>query len=390
MTLTTKDSLAPLKLLLLGFNAASALIVSYLPLYLDDKGLNATEIGLVLAIGPFTAIFAQPFWGYISDKFKTVKKILILCAMILLVSSTIFLHMNSLILLLITAPIFFFVSTPIDALSDSLAQRRAIELNVSFGSIRMFGAFGFAISTLLVGDFLTRIGIQYMIWPYLFFVISSLITTFRLTDVEVSSEPVQISDATGLLKNKKFIIFLLIVIVLMLAHSANDNFLGLYIVGLGGSERWVGFAWFIAVMSEATVYATARYWFRKYHSLIFVISAGILYSIRWFLYAYISSPILVIAFQMLHGLSFGIFYVAAFDYITRLIPRLMHSTGHLVFFAALGIAGIFGSLLGGNIFHAFGGTRLYFVMGCIAVFGTICMFFYHFIFMKKTTFDKQY
>ncbi|WP_347834968.1 hypothetical protein [Gracilibacillus sp. JCM 18860] len=27
-----------------------------------------------MAIGPFIAIFSQPFWGYMSDKYQTVKK----------------------------------------------------------------------------------------------------------------------------------------------------------------------------------------------------------------------------------------------------------------------------------------------------------------------------
>jgi len=47
-----------------------------LPLYLKHKGLTGIEIGWVLAIGPFATIISQPFWGYVSDKYKTVKKYL--------------------------------------------------------------------------------------------------------------------------------------------------------------------------------------------------------------------------------------------------------------------------------------------------------------------------
>src|SRR5690625_5402162 len=108
------------------------------------------------------------------------------------------------------------------------------------------------------------------------------------------------------------------------------------------------------------------------------ISAGILYSVRWFFYAAATGPMTIIGLQVLHGLTFGIFYLAAFDYITRLIPKDLQATGHLVFFAVFfGVSGIVGSLSGGAIIDAFSGGTLYFGMGCLALIGTICLTVYH-------------
>src|SRR5699024_575434 len=94
---------------------------------------------------------------------------------------------------------------------------------------------------------------------------------------------------------------------------------------------------FVGVMSEAIVYFLAGYWFRKLHPLVFVIIAGIFFSIRWFLYGVVDDPWIIIALQVLHGFTFGVFFIAAFDYVTRLIPNLLMSTGPLVFFAFIGI-----------------------------------------------------
>jgi len=58
-----KSSLHSLKLLLFLFHATNTIILSFLPLYLKFKGLSGTEIGWVLAIGPFASIISQPFWG---------------------------------------------------------------------------------------------------------------------------------------------------------------------------------------------------------------------------------------------------------------------------------------------------------------------------------------
>lgn len=376
--LANSESLVPLKMLLFCFHASNTIIISFLPLYLKYKGLNGTEIGWVLAIGPFASIFSQPFWGYMSDKYKTVKRMLLICIVGLLISSVLFFQMNELIAILLMGAVFYFFTTPIGALSDSLAQRRADDLHVSFGSIRTWGSIGFAVSSLIIGEFLSSAGIGYMIWPYLFFGIIALLVVFRLTDVKVEHEQIQFKDVSQIMKNKPFLIFLFFIMLLAISHRANDSFIGLYIAQLGGSEGMVGWAWFIGVASEAVVFALAGKWFQKYHTLTFVILAGAIFSLRWFLYSAVEDPLYIIFLQVLHGLTFAVFYLASFDYITRLIPQLLQSTGHLVFYSVVfGVGGIISSLIGGALIDSFGGGTLYLVMGYIALAGTILLMLYH-------------
>lgn len=379
----TKGPLVPLKMFLFSYYATNTIIISYLPLYLQYKGLTNAEVGWVLAIGPLATILAQPFWGFLSDKYKTVKKILLICVSGMLVASTIFFQMDVLVAILLSAGLFYFFSTPIGALGDSLAQRRAFELKVPFGSIRTWGSIGFAVSSLVIGFVLTNIGIQYMIFPYLMFGVFALFIATRLQDVQVSSEPVQLHDVKKMFSNKPYIFFLILIIFLCLTHRANDSFVGLYIVELGGSESLVGLAWFVGVISEAIVFALAGYWFKKYHPMVFVILAGALYSIRWLFFASAQSPFMVIALQSLHGITFAVFYLAAFDYIARMVPKSLQSTGHLIFFSVFfGVSGIIGALMGGSIMEAYGGTTLYQVIAGFAFTGTILLTIYHTVIFK--------
>ncbi|TFB14241.1 MFS transporter [Filobacillus milosensis] len=376
--MSDQTSLTPLKTLLFAFHATNTIIISFLPLYLKEQGLSGSEIGWVLAVGPLAAIISQPFWGYMSDKYKTIKKILLICIFGLILFSSIFLNMTLFVPLLIIGFFFYFFATPIGGLGDSLAQRRADDLEVSFGTIRTWGSIGFATSSLVIGQVLDMFGVEYMIWPYLGFALIALIVTFRLTDVEATKDPVKLSDVRTLFQNKPFMLFLFFMMFLTIAHRANDSFIGLYIEQLGGSASLVGIAWFIGVMSEALVFALAGRWFRKYHTIIFIIISGILYSFRWFLYAYVDEYWIVIALQVLHGVTFGVLYLASLDYVTRLIPKLLQSSGHLMFYATFfGISGIIGSLIGGALIDVYGGSTLYFVMGCIAVTGTVLLTIYH-------------
>lgn len=365
-------------MLLFSFHATNTIILSFLPLYLKYKGLNGTEIGWVLAVGPLASIFSQPFWGYMSDKYKTIKKILLLCVVGLLISSIIFFQMNHIIAILTVGAIFYFFTTPIGALGDSMAQRRADELAVSFGTIRMWGSIGFATSALIVGEVLNRIGVQYMIWPYLLFGTIALFVVLKLDDVEGTADPVKLADVYQLIQNKPYIIFLCLMVFITITHRANDSFIGLYLTQLGGHEGLVGIGWFIGVASEALVFAIAGLWFRKFHPLIFIIISGVIYSSRWFIYAMVDSPYTILAFQVLHGITFGMFYLSALDYVTRLIPISLQATGHLVFYSVFfGVSGIIGSLIGGGLIDAYGGGTLYTVMGVLSIIGTVSFIIYY-------------
>nr|WP_113867717.1 MFS transporter [Paraliobacillus ryukyuensis] len=365
-------------MLLFSFHGANTMVISFLPLLLQYRELDGTQIGLVLAVGPAVSIISQPIWGYMSDKYQTVKRILLICLIGLIISSAVFFQMTILPLLIITAGIFYFFSAPIGALSDSFTQRRADAMKISFGSIRTWGSIGFAVSSLLVGQLLDLIGIQYLIVPYLVMASLALIVCFRIVDVKVEVDPIQLSDIKRLFQNRPFVIFLSLILFLTITHRTNDSYIGLFIEQLGGSETLIGVSWFVGVASEAAVFALAPFWYRKFHPLIFIIAAGLLFTIRWFLYAVIDVPMVIVILQLLHGLSFGIFYMTAFQYITQLIPKSVQSTGHLVFMSVFfGLSGIVGSLAGGTIMDVFGGNTLYLFMGILALIGTILMTAYH-------------
>lgn len=381
-----KESLVPLKLLLFSFHASNTIIVSFLPLYLKYRGLSGVEIGWVLAIGPLAAIFSQPFWGYMSDKYQTVKRMLLICVIGLIITSIIFFQMTTLTQILAMGAVFYFFTSPIGGLGDSMTQRRAGELGIAFGSIRTWGSIGFAISSLLIGNIFSIFGIQYILIPYLFFGFVALIVCFVLRDVEGGSSKLKFSDLKLLARNKPFFIFLFLILFLTVAHRANDSYIGLYITALGGSESMVGLAWFIGVASEALVFALSAFWFRKFHPLFFIIIAGALYTIRWFIYGLVDNPVWILVLQVMHGWTFAVFYMCAFEYVTRLIPKVLSSTGHLAFFATFfGVSGIIGSLLGGALIDGLGGSYLYLIMALMTMVGTILITLYHLLPYGKDT-----
>lgn len=373
----TKRPLLPLKSLLFFFHATNTIVLSFLPLLLKDIGLTGKEIGSVLAIGPLATIISQPFWGFLSDKYKTVKRMLIISVIGMLLFSVIFFNMEGLVTLLIFGALFYFFSSPVGALSDSLAQRQAEHFNISFGSIRMWGSIGFAFSSLFVGELLNIYGIQFIVWPYLSFGLILLLIIFSITDVKSPSAPARLKDIQLLLKNKAFLTFLILMMFITITHRVNDSFIGLYMAELGGSERLVGVSWFVSLISEATVFALAFLWFKRKKALNFIIIASFLYVVRWLLFSVVEQPFHLVSLQLLHGLTFAIFYLSAIEYVTQLIPNILKSTGHLIFYSVFfGVSGIIGSLGGGFIIELYSGQLLYLLNGILAFIGLLSLIVY--------------
>jgi PPP family 3-phenylpropionic acid transporter len=146
---------------------------------------------------------------------------------------------------------------------------------------------------------------------------------------------------------------------------------------IGGETNLIGWAWFIGVLTEAIVFGLSTFWFRKYHELTFIILAGFLYGIRFLAISFIQDPVHILFLQPLHGICFGLFYTAAFKYMTKVIPEELLGTGHLLFVSVFfGFAGIVGSLGGGYIMESTSGAVLYKTLGFTALLGSLGIFLF--------------
>lgn len=359
-------------------------MISYLPVYFQSLGLTGNQIGVLLAVGPAAAIIAQPFWGFMSDRLKTVKRILLLCLSSALAVGFIVFQVAEFILLLPLLYMFFSFMSPAGGLGDSLAQKVSIQRSVSFGSIRMWGSLGFASASLVGGYILSAIGIANIYYVYASFLVVALIFTYFAPDSVPSKKPVKLSSAFKLMKNRQLVIFFLLILSISLTHRMNDSFLGLYIIELGGNESIIGLAWFIGVATEATVFAFSVYWLRGYHPLTYISIAAFIYVLRWLLMSFAPDPTFLLFVQVLHGLAFATFYLTAFQFVSKLVPEELESTGHLLFISVFfGISGVIGSILGGVIINSFEVRSLYYLMFGLALVGLFSSLIYRYFYFKR-------
>ncbi|XP_023238108.1 major facilitator superfamily domain-containing protein 6-like [Centruroides sculpturatus] len=74
--------LLPVKCHLFLYASAIATILPFCPIIAKNLGITATAVGIIYTVVPFTTIIVSPFFGWIADKFKHLKFIIIILIII--------------------------------------------------------------------------------------------------------------------------------------------------------------------------------------------------------------------------------------------------------------------------------------------------------------------
>lgn len=359
--------------------AMNSLVLSYFPLYFQWKGLSLTQIGSLLALGTFFGLLGQPFWGFLSDTFKTVKKILLVILIGSLVGVMLIAPTTHIFWLFCAAAFFYFFYNTFFPLSENLTKRYADQVGANFGVIRSFPAFGFAIVTLISGFIFKQLGISYLSLLLLILGGITLLFGFLIEDVQSGTKKIDFKQVGQFLKNPTLILFFFVVSFISIPHRINDAFISLHLQDIGGDEVLVGWLWFMAVLSEAFTFLTSKYWFQSTRQpIIYVIIAGALYLVRWLLIGWVTNPYVLIFIQLFHGVCYGVFFMGCIEYLFRLLLKELQATGHMVFvLVVFGLTGILGQMVGGYLFDELGGSTLYQLMAGWTVLGLIGVGLFH-------------
>ncbi|MNI83366.1 putative 3-phenylpropionic acid transporter [compost metagenome] len=105
-----------------------------------------------------------------------------------------------------------------------------------------------------------------------------------------------------------------------------------------------------------------------------------MFAARFLFMALANEPVAVVAIQAMHSVSFGIYYVTAVRYITRIIPDHLRATGMAVFTVVWSsAAGLLSGTFGGLIYEDAGRTVLYVVAMSFSLLAFIGFFSKHLV-----------
>lgn len=162
-------------------------------------------------------------------------------------------------------------------------------------------------------------------------------------------------------------------------NSSIGTFLFLHLRSMGGNSTMMGLSVLMMILSEIPFMYFSNRIARAIGTFTCVQGALIAYTLRLFGYQALgtwASPWFVLAIEPLHGITFGIFYSVCVSYIAQGIANdETKSTWQGVFGGMIAIGRAAGSVGGGYLYAAGGGTLL-FRVGCIILAGATVAFFF--------------
>ena len=359
-----------------GFNLVYfgmlALFIPFLPVFLSEQGLTPKQIGFIVGTGGFVTIITQPLWGMISDKTKAMRNVLLLLlTLATILGYLLFTAQQFGWLVAFSMGVYFFLMA-IDPLTESLNFTIAEQARISYGAIRTYGALGYALASLAAGYVMNWFGMSSIALFFVALGVVGIVIMMTMPNVAASSSPVTLGALTTFFKDKKTVLFLVLVFISSVPARMNDTFLGVHIRALGGSTEQVGQAFFFAAGSEIIVFALSFWWLRKGKELLTITFAAFFFFVRFFVSAFVVDPQILAFVQVLQMLTFPIFYTAAIQYLYRIVPTEWRATGQtilaLLFF---GVSGIIASYAGGVLYDTVSGQNFYFVLASISLISTL-------------------
>lgn len=371
-----KKMLLKLRALYLFTGLAGGLFNPYLTTLLVHQGMSAGQVGMMMSLGTLLSIIVQPFWGYMVDRYRQTKLVLI-CSIGMPAVLAYFYNVQLFALLVIvytTSIIFSVTQSPI---ADSYAVTAAREGHTSYGAIRSLGSLGTALGGYAGGLYLSYFHITQLWLPFFIFSAAGVAMVLTLSN-KSDSYRTTVSLTEGfkkMLSNRNFLWFLVACFFVNQTLTAYNSFFVLSFQEAGGSFSMVGFALLLASMTNVPSMLLAAKIIAKLGRERTLVIAAFAYALRWAVQWLFPYPPVMIGIQALHGLSFGLFYVAAVEYVANVSGKEMQATGQSVFnMVFVGLGGIIGNLLNGFLYNVGGAQLMYLACTVSAIMGLLLLY----------------
>ena len=123
-----------------------SLFSTLISVYMLDKGYSASQVSLVVSASFFSSMIVQPLMGILNDKIG-IKKVTIYSFLLINIAAIFFMQANNLLLLTVWYSAVLMLVNGVNPVMDVLAARSPY----TYGKIRIWGTFGYAMGSQLAG-----------------------------------------------------------------------------------------------------------------------------------------------------------------------------------------------------------------------------------------------
>lgn len=344
----------------------------YQTVYLQKIGFSASQLGLLNAIASGVGIASVSFWGMVSDRIGSLKKVLVtvlVCAGVLYALTPVIPTVPAILMVFLPVVNFFRGST--STFAENILVRNCNELRLNFGMLRGFGSFLFTVGSLLISFFLPSIGVENTFWITGIFMIPVVIFTFLVREPNARPAPPKGEkkeklNPGELFHSRAYVMFLVFAFLFYIAASCEGNFIPYFMSSAGISSESYGVILAYRALLEVPFLLLMIRLSRRFPLRSLIAAAAVLMSLECLGFGLFANSLpTMLLFCTFYGLGNGLFIGSSLNYVYELAPSYLKASAQAFYASVSSVAGILGNLAGGMVFDAIGAKPFYMAVACM-------------------------
>jgi PPP family 3-phenylpropionic acid transporter len=342
----------------------------FFPLWLKAKGLDAQQIGIVLAVPMLVRILAIPATARLADRYDALRGVMWATLALATIGYALVGLADGFLVILACVALAAAAHGPAMPLAETYALKGLPRRGRAYGPVRLWGSFAFVGGSLLAGFAADLIPTRDLIWLIVAAFALSALAAFMIEPLH--TEPHGKSAAPRrLLRDPAFLAVIIGSSLIQGSHAVFYGFstLAWSQAGLDGST--IAALWALGVLAEIVLFAFQGRLppFLTPAALMLIGAGGAI--LRWLAMA-IDPPVAVLPLlQLLHALSFGTTHLGVLIFITRHAAPRQAATAQAYLAVAMGITMAGMTTLAGVLFARYGDLA-YLAMALAAAVGGAC------------------
>jgi PPP family 3-phenylpropionic acid transporter len=377
-----RDPLPTARLVYFLYYTGFGIYLPFINIYYSQIGLSGLEIGLINTLSPLVGMLSAPLWGILNDRFGKTRVLLAIAVIGSILAGWGIAAAGTFLVLVPIAALFSLFYSTIQPMLDSNTLLLLGDQRERYGSIRLWGSAGYVLLTLAGGYFLERLGLHFL-FPIFTMCMTALLISlmwFPTRRVVIGSTPRLFETLWSLLRQPRWMVFIISVMLLWISANGMHTFLGVYLADLGASQGLIGLTMAIGGAAEIpSMYFGSK--LLKHLAPKKMIAIGMFaYMLRMLCYAVMPDPAWAPYINLLNSVTFGFFWIGSVAYVNDLAPDEIKATSQGLLLAVLNLAALISTTFAGWLYDTAGPSNLFFILGASSLtaflifsFGTIAL-----------------
>lgn len=351
------------------YYAALACLYPFMTLYYQERGMTATQIGILSGVVPLVTWLSAPLWGGLADARNRHRAVLLLAVGGLWIAAAAMSFATTFIALLATVIAYAVFNGPIVPMVDNAVMALLGDRKADYSRVRVWGGYSWGLAALALAPMLERAGLQWAFYGFLFFMAINFVASARLPmNVVEGARHAYTAGLSILLRNGRFLLLLLVALVFGISMGGQFSYMFLYVDELGGSRALMALSVTASTVGEIPFWYLGGWLLRRVGTKWMIVLALSVTAVRNFWLGVMGAPWLVLPITALEGLSFAVLFSAGVSDVDAAAPSGLGATAQGLFSGMmLGLGSALGGFIGGPIGAAAGYAQFFTLLGWLAL-----------------------